>query len=127
MAFPALIPLIGLATTAWQGWMKHREIKTEGKLMVTQAKIEAKCRKIDQKFSMDAAAAGDMRYSWKDEYLMVLLSVPVVMSFIPKMAPYVAQGFEVLNGTPEWYRWSFLGVVAATFGLRAWFNNKIGG
>lgn len=127
MALPILLPLISLATTAWQGWVKMKEIKTKGKQVITQAKLEAKVRKIDSLYSMDAAAAGDMRYSFKDEYLMVLISVPIVMSFIPKLAPYVAQGFEVLGTTPDWYRWSFLGIIAATFGLRAWFTNKIGG
>jgi hypothetical protein len=64
-----------------------------------------------------------MRYSWKDEYLIIILSAPVIMCFIPPLAPYALEGFRVLATTPEWYRWAFLGAVVASFGLRTWFNN----
>jgi len=114
---------VGLVTSIFGNWMENKKIKQQGKLEITKSKIEAEKRKIDNQFKMDANAADDMRYSWKDEFLVLLLSIPVIMCFIPGLAPYVTKGFEVLESTPEWYQYAFLGIIAATFGLRAWFNN----
>ena len=57
---------------------------------------------------------------WKDEWVLGLLSIPLVGSFIPKMAPYVHDGFAVLGTTPEWYRWMILIIFPAIFGIRVW-------
>ena len=123
MALP-IIPILTLIKSGWDSWMKIKEIKNKGKQKVIEAKIEAKVRRIDNMYTMDSNAANDMKHSWKDEYLTILMSVPVIMSFIPKLSIYVAQGFVVLQNTPEWYRIAFLGIIAATFGLRAWFNKR---
>jgi len=72
----------------------------------------------------DTNAQMQMKYTWKDEYLMLLLSVPMVMAFVPSLAPYVEEGFKVLQKTPDWYMLSFIGIVAATFGLR-WLLGKV--
>jgi hypothetical protein len=61
-----------------------------------------------------------MQHTWKDEYLLILISIPVILAFIPYMVPYVTAGFAVLTGLPMWYQWSFTGIIAATFGLRTW-------
>jgi hypothetical protein len=42
------------------------------------------------------------------------------MCFIPGLDVYATRGFEILQGTPEWYRWALTGMIAATFGLRTW-------
>lgn len=124
MPLPLIIaPIITGITSIFSGWMETRKVKAEGALKITGAKIEAKVREIDQKYTMDANAANDMKYSWKDEFFVLLLSFPFIMSFIPQLAPYVERGFEVLKtSTPEWYQYAFLGAIAATFGLRTWFN-----
>jgi hypothetical protein len=49
-----------------------------------------------------------------------MLTVPVIMCFIPGLEVYALRGFEILEGTPEWYRWALTGMIAATFGLRTW-------
>ena len=131
MAIPALLvaPIISGVKSLFGYWMKTKEekaeirkLKVEGEIRKTEAKIESDIQQINNKYQMDAAAVGDMRYTWKDEFLVILLSIPVIMCFIPGLAPYVTKGFEVLKSTPEWYQYAFLGIVAATFGLRAWFN-----
>ncbi len=117
-----LIPIVTLVSTIFSGWMGAKKVKAEGKAKIATAQVEAKILQIQNKATMDAAAAGDMRYTWKDEYLTLLISIPVIMSFVPGLAVYVERGFQVLSTTPEWYRYSFLGIIAATFGLRTWFN-----
>lgn len=57
---------------------------------------------------------------WKDEWVLILLSVPLVLVFIPPMQPYVLAGFEVLAQTPEWYRWLVMLIFTAIYGIRIW-------
>jgi hypothetical protein len=57
---------------------------------------------------------------WKDEFILLLLSIPLVMSFIPQMQPYVVNGFKALSLTPQWYQWLILAVFSAVYGIRVW-------
>ena len=57
---------------------------------------------------------------WKDEWVLVILSIPMILSFIPMTQPYVVAGFEALEGTPTWYRITVASIYLATFGLRLW-------
>ena len=122
MSLPVVVAGISLISTVFQGWMGAKKIKAEGKAMIAQAKVEATIRKIDADTSMDISAANDMKHSWKDEFLTILMSIPVIMCFIPGLSAYALEGFMVLSQTPEWYRWAFLGIIAASFGLRMWLN-----
>ena len=114
---------IGLVTSLFSSWSENKKAKAAGKIKITAAKLDATVKQIAAKQTMDAAAAGDMRFSWKDEYFVVILSLPYLMSFIPGLDQVALEGFDILARTPDWYRYSFLGVIAATFGLRTWFNN----
>jgi hypothetical protein len=57
---------------------------------------------------------------WKDEWVLVILSIPMVLSFVPFTQPYVVEGFKALEGTPLWYRTIVASIYLATFGLRLW-------
>jgi hypothetical protein len=57
---------------------------------------------------------------WKDEFVLLLLSIPMVLSFIPGTVQYVEDGFAALSKTPDWYQWLILAVFAAIYGIRVW-------
>jgi len=57
---------------------------------------------------------------WKDEWVLIILSIPMILSFIPFTQPFVVQGFAALDGTPLWYRTTVMSIYLATFGLRLW-------
>jgi len=57
---------------------------------------------------------------WKDEWVLLLLSIPLVLVFIPATQPYVAVGFDHLENTPEWYRWLTTMIFSAIYGIRIW-------
>ena len=62
---------------------------------------------------------------WKDEYLVVLWSAPAIMAFIPKLQPYIEDGFRILrDDTPEWYVIGWLGITGAVFGLKRLIDYK---
>jgi len=60
----------------------------------------------------------------EDEWFTILFSVPCILAFFPSMVPVVMQGFNALDGMPDWYK-GFLGAaVAASFGIRGLANWK---
>lgn len=65
--------------------------------------------------------------SWKDEYILILFSPPLIMAFIPGLAPYVGLGFAELDLMPEWYKMSLGVMVAGSYGhqkLIQYFRSK---
>jgi hypothetical protein len=119
-----MLPIIGAIATAIGGiaksWLENRRVKAEGKIAISHAKINFKVKQYESRAEMDVSAMQGMQFSWKDEYLLLLFSVPLVLSFFPVTVPWVQAGFAVLQTLPEWYQWSITGMVAATFGLRTW-------
>jgi hypothetical protein len=65
--------------------------------------------------SLKAHASG-----WKDEFILILLSIPLILVFFPPTAPYVLTGFKILESTPSWYRWLILLIFTAVYGIRIW-------
>ncbi len=123
----AFIPVIvkGLVSIG-TAWMEKKKVQAQGKIQIEQARIDATVKNASQLHEMDKTSSVDMRFSWKDEWFTLLLSAPFIMCFIPPLAPYVKQGFEILKeSTPDWYRWAFLGAIVASFGLRTWFKGKV--
>ena len=57
---------------------------------------------------------------WKDEFVLILLSIPLILCFHPETVIYVELGFAALDKTPDWYQWLILAVFAAIYGIRIW-------
>ena len=57
---------------------------------------------------------------WKDEWVLIVLSIPMILVFIPFTQPFIASGFEALATTPVWYRTTVMTIYLATFGIRLW-------
>lgn len=62
--------------------------------------------------------------SWKDEYTLIVISIPAVMAFIPGLAPVVKNGFAALSDTPLWYQGILITLFLATVGIRYWRRNQ---
>jgi len=62
--------------------------------------------------------------SWKDEYVLLLVSIPAIMCFIPGLDVYVHRGFEAISKMPGWYQITFVSVLLATYGIRWWRRSQ---
>lgn len=60
---------------------------------------------------------------YKDEWVLFLISIPMVLSFIPAGQVYVVEGFKALEGTPDWYRFLVMSIFGAVYGIRLWRRN----
>lgn len=68
----------------------------------------------EQEFAKQAAT------SWKDEYTLIVVSIPLVMAFVPGLAGYVTAGFASFASTPLWYQVMVQTIFYATYGIRLW-------
>ncbi|WP_163833363.1 hypothetical protein [Spartinivicinus ruber] len=56
---------------------------------------------------------------WKDEFLLIITVLPLVICFVPGMSIYIQDGFNALkNSVPEWYLYALALVFIDTFGFR---------
>jgi hypothetical protein len=92
--------------------------KLEGKIKVEEAKAQMEVRKLEMDNAWELAQIANS--GWKDEWVLILLSIPLVLVFIPQFAPFIQQGFDVLATTPDWYRWMIVGIFMAIYGIRVW-------
>lgn len=121
--------ITGIVKEPLNEWQRRKTLKVEQEdkalereheLKMEQMRINVKLAEkgIQAETNWDAKAQENMQHSWKDEYLLILFSLPLIGSFIPTYQEYVLRGFEVLQQTPQWYIWSVLGMVAGAWGLR---------
>jgi hypothetical protein len=55
--------------------------------------------------------------SWKDEFWTIIWSIPLILGFIG-FEEEVAEGFTALSNMPEWYQYTLVTMVLASFGIR---------
>ena len=129
---PVIGNLIGTVGKVFEKWQERKLVRAEGKVAVEKAKVEGEIKKIqtllEGEMEYDKIAAEGMKYSWKDEWFTILLSIPVIMCFIPyePLQAQVAIGFEILKvNTPEWFQYCFIGAIVASFGLKTWMRKKV--
>ena len=76
-------------------------------------------KKATGEIDWDLEMAKGSQSSWKDEWLVILFSIPLILAFIPGMEEVVANGFAQLESMPQWYQYSLGVIVAASFGVRS--------
>ena len=115
--------LIGPIANIAGSWMdgKVEQTKANAKTKVAKAVAEAAImeKKATGEIDWDIEMARASSSSWKDEWLVILFSIPLILAFIPGMEGVVKNGFEQLNKMPEWYQYSLGVIVAASFGVRS--------
>ena len=57
---------------------------------------------------------------WKDEFVLIVVSIPMVGSFVPHYRPYIQEGFSALEGTPFWYQVLLSSIFFAVYGIRVY-------
>ena len=112
-------PIASLAGTWLEGHVEKGKAKTEAEVAKKKAEAVVYERKANAEIDWDLEAIKGSASSWKDEWLVILFSVPLILAFIPGMEGVVANGFEQLKAMPEWYQYSLGVIVAASFGVRS--------
>lgn len=127
----ALSSILGGLTGPVADYFKRRsEIKLEkfkAELEAVRATGERQAQLIREGLAADASwemeFARQAANSWKDEYTLLVVSIPLVMAFIPGLAVYVEAGFKSFAATPVWYQVMVQAIFYATYGIRLWRRN----
>jgi len=112
-------PIANLAGTFLQGRLERTKANTEMKVAEAKARATVMEKQATGEIDWDLEAIRGARNSWKDEWLVILFSIPLILAFVPNMELVVLNGFQVLEQMPEWYQYSLGVIVASSFGVRA--------
>ena len=97
----ALLNLVtgGVATYKQLNQNKAEALKRKDEL--ANEKHQARVRRLqngeEQASNLDDISIRDRGF--KDEFILLVVFVPLILSFIPNYAPYVEQGFDTLQNT----------------------------
>tara|TARA_E500000318_G_scaffold109001_1_gene121005 strand:- start:264 stop:644 length:381 start_codon:yes stop_codon:yes gene_type:complete len=111
-------PLLGVAGDVVKNVAATRKAKAEQKITEIKAKTSLMEKQIKGEVDWDIEAIKNSQGSWKDEYLTILFSIPLLLCFIPFTVEYVERGFEALSQTPDWYKYTLGVIVSASFGIK---------
>ena len=113
---------LGLISAPINGYVERKKIKLEQEGKIETAKVNSTIRQIDADVEWDKTMATGSQSSWKDEFWTIVLAIPLILCFVPSMASFVLEGFEVLDNCPEWYVYSVGVAIAAAFGRNEVIN-----
>ena len=116
--------LIGPVSGLIGSWMEKKTEVQRGKSAVAKARAEAEAAVMVSAATSTAAweklMAKGSQNSWKDEWLTILFSIPLALSFAGEWGrTIVAEGFAALEAMPDWYQYTLGVIVAASFGVRS--------
>ena len=116
--------LIGPVSGLIGSWMDKKTEEQRGKSTVAKARAEAEAAVMVSAATSTAdwekLMAKGSQNSWKDEWLTILFSIPLVLSFAGEWGrTIVAEGFAALEVMPDWYQYTLGVIVAASFGVRS--------
>ena len=107
MIFKAL-SMVGSMASIW----------LESKAESQKLNLEIKKKQLTGDIDWDLEAMKGSQSSWKDEYLVILFSIPLILCFCGSWGRnIVEQGFRALEMMPEWYQVTLGCIVAASFGV----------
>ena len=116
--------LIGPLTELAGGWLKGKADKQAAESRIKLAEAESKAAIMLSKETSVAdwerIMAQGSTQSYKDEYLVLLFSIPLILSFCGEWGrTAVAEGFVALEAMPEWYQLTLGIIVSASFAVRS--------
>ena len=116
--------LLGPLTELASGWLKSKADQQAAAANLKLVEAEAKATIMKSAATSEAdwerLMAQGSQNSWKDEWLTVLFSVPLVLSFCGEWGRSITEdGFAALEAMPDWYQYTLGVIVAASFGIRS--------
>jgi hypothetical protein len=111
-------PLVGLVSSFVKGKQDLAKVKQKAKLVTITADAEVKRKVASGEIAWDNKMADASAESWKDEYLTILVSIPLILAFVG-YEDVVMRGFTALEAMPDFYKTAVGVVFAASFGVKA--------
>jgi hypothetical protein len=116
--------LLGPVAELAGGWLKGKASAQAAAANLKLVEAEAKATIMKSAATSEAdwerVMAQGSQQSWKDEWLTILFSIPLILSFCGDWGRNITeQGFAALQVMPDWYQYTLGVIVAASFGIRS--------
>ena len=111
-------PVASIVKDSVGGYVETKKAKSVQKLTEIKAKTSLMEKQISGEIKYDIEAIKGGKDSFKDEWLTMLFSIPLILAFIPGCEEIVSRGFEALDKCPTWYKAAVSAMIASVFGLR---------
>lgn len=106
----------------FKGKQEIKKVELEADKMLIMAEAQAKAdrlkREAEMDYDLDKIAMQNMDKTWKDELILLIWLVPVILSFIPEYQHIVVNGFAALGLVPDWYMYILIGMITVIYGMR---------
>ena len=113
-----LKPLLGVAGDAIKGFVNTKKAKAVQKITEIKAITKLREQQIAGEVSWEASAVEQMKGSWKDELILIVLLAPAVLVFVPGMVDHMERGFVALQSLPNYYKHLLYIACSASFGIK---------
>ena len=91
----------------------------DGKTAVQKAEAQIRMKEATGDIDWDLAAIRATQSSWKDEYILILYSIPLLLAFCGEWGrEIVTNGFQALETMPLYYQVSLGGIISASIGMK---------
>lgn len=112
-------PITNIIGGLVQGKMDQKAAETKAKVAKAEAQAQIMLSQATSEADWEKVMAEGSRDSWKDEWLTILFSVPLVLAFCGEWGrDIVTDGFTALDAMPDYYRYTLGAIVSASFGIR---------
>ena len=121
-----LVTLGSAIVSGISGYFKDKneikKVQVEADKLLIMAEAESKAKRLEREaemdYDLDRIAMQNMDKTWKDDFLLILFSIPIAMCFFPEYRQYVEDGFKTLNIIPEWFMYIYVTMIVVIYGLR---------
>jgi len=113
-------PIAEIAGTWMSGKVEQTKANAQTKVAKAQAEAVVMQKKATGEIDWDLEAMRATENSWKDEWITLLFSIPLILAFCGDWGnDIVARGFAALEVMPQWYQIALGGIVSASIGMRS--------
>jgi hypothetical protein len=113
-------PISSLAGTWLEGRVETAKAETGAKVAKAKAEATIMEKKATGEIDWDLKMADASAASWKDEWLTILFSIPLILAFCGEWGrQIVSEGFAALEAMPEYYQYTLGVIVSASFATRS--------
>lgn len=111
-------PIASLAGSWLDAKTQGQAAKAKLKLVEAESKAKILMSKETSTADWERIMAESTKNSWKDEFITIVVMIPVILCFVPGLESVVKNGFDRLAELPEWYTWLVFAVCSAAIGIR---------
>jgi hypothetical protein len=108
-----IAPIAGIVNTFQKNRARKGEIVEARHMKALEGIQASEASEVAADIERTKGLAGTL----KDEFITIVVTIPLVLCFIPGMDVYVLAGFKSLEATPDWFRYLITAIYCVGAGV----------